>query len=60
MRSIIYAIMFGIVAGMMVYIPLKDLIPSALRFDREDKHVTKWTVIGMIIMALSLRLFEET
>lgn len=58
MGSIIYAIMFGIVAGMMVYISFKDLIPTALRFDPEDKYVSTSVFLGMVIMAASLLLFQ--
>eukprot|EP00803_Ostreobium_quekettii_P000159 evm.model.scf_435.8 EVM.evm.TU.scf_435.8 scf_435:75056-80504(-) len=57
MGSIIYAVMFGVVAGMMVYISFKELIPTALRFDPEDKYVSKSVFAGMAIMAASLLLF---
>eukprot|EP00803_Ostreobium_quekettii_P005263 evm.model.scf_13EXC.19 EVM.evm.TU.scf_13EXC.19 scf_13EXC:220973-225094(-) len=57
MGSIIYAVMFGVVAGMMVYISFKDLIPTALRFDEGDKYVSKSIFAGMAIMAVSLLLF---
>lgn len=57
MGDIIYAIMFGIVAGMMVYISMKELIPTALRFDPEDHYVMYSLFVGMAIMAISLLLF---
>jgi len=57
MGSIIYAAMFGVVAGMMVYISFKELIPTALRFDPQDKYVSKSVFVGMAIMAASLLLF---
>eukprot|EP00210_Caulerpa_lentillifera_P007793 g7437.t1 len=52
-----YAIMFAIVAGMMVYISIRDLIPTAFRFDPEDKLVTISVLIGMAVMATSLLMF---
>jgi len=58
MGDVIYAIMFGVVAGMMLYISMRDLIPTALRFDPEDKLVTKLVLLGMMIMALSILLFN--
>lgn len=57
MGAIIYAVMFGIVAGMMVYISFVDLIPTAFLFDPEDKCVTKSILVGMAVMASSLLLF---
>jgi len=53
----VYAIMFGLVAGMMVIISTKELLPTASRYDPEDTVVTYSYVVGMGIMALSLVLF---
>lgn len=53
-----YAVMFGIVAGMMVYISSKELLPTAHRYDSEDSVVTYSWMFGMGIMALSLVLFQ--
>ena len=53
-----YAVMFGIVAGMMVYISVRELIPMALNFDRSDKYVTVSIFFGMAVMAASLLLFN--
>lgn len=35
-----FAIVFGIVAGMMVYVSIKELLPSAFQFDPKDKVVS--------------------
>ena len=43
---------------MMVYISLKELLPTALKYDPHDKHVTNCMFGGMAIMALSLILFQ--
>eukprot|EP00882_Tetradesmus_deserticola_P003764 GHRQ01003979.1.p1 GENE.GHRQ01003979.1~~GHRQ01003979.1.p1 ORF type:complete len:417 (+),score=139.42 GHRQ01003979.1:220-1470(+) len=58
MSPIAFAVMFGFVAGMMVYISLRELLPTALRYDPEDKAVTGCCVLGMAVMASSLLLFK--
>lgn len=52
-----YAVLFGLVAGMMVMISVKELLPTAHRYDPEDSVVTWFFIVGMVIMALSLVLF---
>ena len=52
-----YAILFGLVAGMMVVISVRELLPTAHRYDPEDTVVTFSFIGGMAIMALSLILF---
>lgn len=52
-----YAVLFGIVSGMMVIISVKELLPTAHRYDPEDTVVTYSFMGGMAIMALSLVLF---
>jgi ZIP family zinc transporter len=53
-----YAVLFGIVAGMMVTIVVKELLPTAHRYDPQDKVVTVSIFVGMVVMALSLVLFR--
>lgn len=53
----IYAVLFGIVAGMMVMITTKELLPTAHFYDPEDTVVTYSFIFGMVVMALSLVLF---
>ena len=52
-----YAVLFGIVAGMMVIISVRELLPTAHRYDPDDAVVTFCFIGGMGIMALSLVLF---
>jgi len=52
-----YAALFGVVSGMMVTIVLKELLPTAHRYDPADKYVTNSVFVGAFIMALSLVLF---
>mmetsp|Transcript_40312 Transcript_40312/g.78842 ORF Transcript_40312/g.78842 Transcript_40312/m.78842 type:complete len:380 (-) Transcript_40312:174-1313(-) len=53
-----YAWMFGLVAGMMVTICAKELLPTAHRYDKGDTVVTYSFIVGMAIMAASLVLFR--
>ena len=54
---LVYGCLFGIIAGMMVFISLKELIPTAHKFDRRGILVAVFLVVGMVIMAASLLLF---
>lgn len=58
MSQIVYAILFGLVAGMMVIISMKELLPTAHRYDTEDTVVTYSFVGGMALISLSLVLFQ--
>jgi zinc transporter ZupT len=58
MSQVVYAILFGIVAGMMVIISMKELLPTAHRYDNEDTVVTYSFVGGMALISLSLVLFQ--
>ena len=49
-------IVFAVVAGIMVYISIDELLPTAEKYGRH--HVTIWGFVGgMAVMALSLILF---
>ncbi len=52
-----FGIVFGLVAGMMTFISVKELIPMALRYDPKDTVATTCIISGMALMALSLLLF---
>jgi len=53
-----YAILFGLVAGMMVMISIRELMPTARFYDPNDTVVTNSFIAGMFVMALSLVLFR--
>lgn len=57
MSELVYGILFGVVAGMMINITIHELIPTAVRYDPADKVTTNSIILGMAIMALSLTLF---
>jgi zinc transporter ZupT len=54
----IYAALFGLVAGMMVIISIRELLPTAHFYDPEDTVVTNAFIAGMVVIALSLVLFQ--
>jgi ZIP family zinc transporter len=58
--DVMYAVLFALVAGMMVIISARELLPTAHRYDPEDTVVTFSFIAGMLIMAASLVLFAET
>jgi len=55
--DVTYAILFGLVAGMMVIISMQELLPTAHHYDPEDTVVSNCFIAGMMLMALSLVLF---
>lgn len=52
-----WAVLFGLVAGMLVYLTIKELIPTAHRYDPEDSLVTTSIIVGMGLMAIALVFF---
>jgi ZIP family zinc transporter len=56
-NSLAFALVFALVAGMMVYIAVKELLPMALRYDPTDSVSTNFCILGMVVMAASLLLF---
>lgn len=55
--NVTYGVLFGIVAGMMVIISMRELLPTAHHYDPEDTVVSYSFIAGMMLMALSLVLF---
>ena len=53
-----YGFLFGFVGGMMVIVALKDLLPTARKFDKHGNVVTGFFLLGMFVMAASLVFFE--
>ena len=56
--EVMFGVMFGIVAGMMVFISVKELLPTAHQYDHGDRFTTWCFIGGMLIMGTSLLLFE--
>jgi len=57
MSDVAYGVLFALVAGIMVYISIVELIPTALRYDPENQVVSKCFCAGMAVMAASLLAF---
>jgi len=55
-NDIVFGVIFAAVAGIMVFISLDELLPTAGQFD--EHHMAVYGVVaGMVVMALSLLLF---
>lgn len=52
----VFGIVFGCVAGIMVYISLDELLPTAREFDSGHNEIYG-VIIGMAVMALSIIMF---
>ena len=57
MNPVTYGILFALVAGMMVYISIAELLPQALAYESETTAIIA-CFFGMGVMAASLILFE--
>jgi len=57
--EIAYGVLFGLVAGMMIMISMKELLPTAHVYDNGDTVVSLSFIVGMFVMALSLVLFQD-
>ncbi|MBQ3471176.1 MAG: zinc transporter ZupT, partial [Clostridia bacterium] len=52
----IFGILFGAIAGIMVFISLEELLPMAREYEK-SKITIIGVIVGMAIIALSLLLF---
>ena len=57
LNETVFGILFGLVAGIMTFISLTELIPSSVEDKSNDKSVSG-IISGMAVMALSLYLFK--
>ena len=57
MNELVFGIIFAVVAGIMVYISIAELIPSAREYG-SGGLTTFGIIIGMAVMAVSLMLFK--
>eukprot|EP00931_Biecheleriopsis_adriatica_P030285 TRINITY_DN17863_c0_g1_i3.p1 TRINITY_DN17863_c0_g1~~TRINITY_DN17863_c0_g1_i3.p1 ORF type:complete len:323 (-),score=60.42 TRINITY_DN17863_c0_g1_i3:217-1185(-) len=58
LNQLVYGILFGVVAGMMVGIVIAELLPTGLRYDPSSKYLVNSAFVGMLVMALSLVMFQ--
>eukprot|EP00960_Hanusia_phi_P004268 125021-Hanusia_phi.AAC.1 len=59
MSPMAYAILFGLVSGIMTYIALAELLPNAAQYDPEGKVWKKSMFGGMAVIAASILLFDS-
>ncbi len=52
----IFGILFGLIAGIMVFISLEELLPMAREYEK-SKVTIIGTIFGMVVIAISLLLF---
>lgn len=52
----IFGILFGIVAGIMVFISIEELLPMAREYDKSKVTIIGF-VVGMVVIAVSLLMF---
>jgi ZIP family zinc transporter len=50
--------LFGVVAGMMVYVCIRELLPNAYAHDPKDSYCTLGFFTGLVVMAISIELFN--
>ena len=55
-----YAIFYGLTAGIMIHISFKKLLPTALKYDPENRYTAYSFFVGMAVMAISLIAFRYT
>lgn len=53
-----YGIMFGLVAGIMVFIAIDELLPTAQHYDPNNTVTTSAFILGMFVIAASLMIFS--
>ena len=57
-NDLVFGVLFSVVAGVMIFVSLDELLPSAQKY--EDHHISVYGAIaGMMVMALSLNFFSH-
>ena len=56
----VFGVTYGMVAGLMAWIALGELLPSAREHDPEDRVTSRWLAAGMALMAATLVLLAYT
>lgn len=52
----VFGVLFGIIAGVMVFISIEELLPMAREYDKSKVTIIGF-VVGMVVIAMSLLLF---
>lgn len=57
-NDLVFGILFSVVAGIMIFVSLDELLPSSQKY--EDHHISVYGAIaGMMVMALSMSFFHH-
>lgn len=57
-NDLVFGILFSIVAGIMIFVSLDELLPSSQKY--EDHHISVYgAIVGMMVMALSMSIFHH-
>lgn len=55
-NDLVFGVLFGSVAGIMVYISIDELLPTSRKYGKEHQEIYGF-IVGMVVMSLSLLLF---
>ncbi|MCF8009527.1 MAG: zinc transporter ZupT [Halanaerobiales bacterium] len=55
-NDLVFGVLFGAVAGIMVYISIDELLPTSRKYGKEHQEIYGF-IVGMVVMAISLVLF---
>lgn len=58
LNDTLYGWVFGVVAGMMVFICVNEILPAAHRFETKQRQTTYGFIGGMAILALSITMLQ--
>ncbi len=58
LNDTLYGWVFGVVAGMMVFIAVNEILPAAHRFETKQRQTTYGFIGGMGVLALSITLLQ--
>lgn len=58
LNDTLYGWVFGVVAGMMVFICVNEILPAAHRFETKQRQTTYGFIAGMAVLASSITLLQ--
>jgi ZIP family zinc transporter len=58
LNDTLFGWVFGIVAGMMVFICINEILPAAHRFETNQRQTTYGFIAGMVVLAISITLLQ--
>jgi ZIP family zinc transporter len=58
LNDMLFGWVFGVVAGMMVFICINEILPAAHRFETKQRQTTYGFIVGMAVLAGSITLLQ--